>query len=214
MSAQGRLTGLRRSKTPENPGQPHGERNAHDIAMFPLHPAFSRPITALRFSTMAFSPCSPLRWFALALLLSFAACGGEGTVRVVRAVDGDTLVVRMETGKEERVRIIGIDTPETVDPRKPVQCYGPEASRQMHALADGKAVTLESRSGGGDRDAYGRLLRYVRLDGRDLGARMIEAGFARSYTAFPHPRAKAYNVLQASAWSARAGLWKACAKRL
>ena len=145
------------------------------------------------------------------LLLPLSGCGRDSGTRVLRAIDGDTLQIS-EHGRTEIVRIIGIDSPETVDPRKPVQCYGPEASKEMHALADGKEITLETRPGD-DRDKYGRLLRYIRLGGRDLGAEMIEEGYARSYRPFPHPRMGLYNELEAQAKTAKRGVWNACARK-
>ena len=128
---------------------------------------------------------------------------------VVRAVDGDTLVVTID-GKEVRVRILGINAPESVDPHRPVQCYGPEASKKMHALADGNDVALipEQKD---DRDAFGRLLRYVELDGNDLGAEMITEGFAENYCKkYPHPRCAIYDQLEQKAKTAKVGMWRAC----
>ena len=148
----------------------------------------------------------------LLLTLALVACSQTITGTVLRAVDGDTLKVATADGTVETIRIIGINTPETVDPRKPVQCFGPEASRRMHELADGKTVTLDV-SGGDDRDRYHRMLRYVALDGRDLGAQMIEEGFARNYPIFPHPRMAAYKQLQTAAKDAKRGLWEKCVKK-
>ena len=132
-------------------------------------------------------------------------------VKVLQAIDGDTLRVFLD-GKIEKIRIIGIDTPETKDPRKPVQCYGPEASEQMHHLVDGKLVALEPQPHQ-DRDKYGRLLRYVSMSGADLGALMISEGFAHSYKPFPHPRMKEYNQLESTARKNGLGLWSACKKK-
>ena len=158
---------------------------------------------------------TPRRGHACILLLAtliLAACQGDQTTRVVRVIDGDTIDVRTGNAKTEHIRIIGINTPETVDPRKKVQCFGPEASRRMHEIADGKTVTLEAKPGE-DRDKYGRLLRYVTLDGRDLGARMIAEGFAQSYRHFPHPRLRTYDQLESQARSSGLGLWSACPHR-
>src|ERR1700742_4234487 len=78
------------------------------------------------------------------------------TGRVVRAVDGDTLEVRLDDGDVETVRVIGVDTPETVKPDTPVQCFGPQASTFEHRHTEGKRVRLVV--GVEPRDAYGRLL--------------------------------------------------------
>lgn len=115
-------------------------------------------------------------------------------------------------GETERIRFIGIDTPETVDDRKKVQCYGPEASARMKELLTGKSVTLETKPDE-DRDDYGRLLRYVILDGVDIGAVMLAEGYARSLCkAFPHPRCSAYDRLERDAREQKLGRWLACGK--
>lgn len=133
----------------------------------------------------------------------------EEQVRVTRVIDGDTIEVTLPPGGKEKVRIIGIDTPETKDPRKPVQCFGKEASKQMTKLVNGKTVVLE-RNPAEDRDKYKRLLRYISLNGEDIGASMIRDGFAFSYKKFPHPRLEAYNQLEKEAREDTKGLWKAC----
>jgi micrococcal nuclease len=131
---------------------------------------------------------------------------------VVKVIDGDTIDLRMD-GKTKRVRLVGIDTPETVDPRKPVQCFGPEASKRMKGLLSGKAVTLASKPDE-DHDSYGRLLRYVFLDGRDIGAGMIEEGYAQSIcAAFPHPKCAAYDALEQAAKTSKIGRWRSCGSK-
>lgn len=102
--------------------------------------------------------------------------------RVVKVVDGDTLDVEID-GKIERLRLIGIDTPETVDPRKEIQCFGIEASNKAKELLSGQFVSLESDESQGERDKYKRLLRYVILpDGTNFNQYMISEGFAHEYT--------------------------------
>ena len=96
---------------------------------------------------------------------------------VVRAVDGDTLDVRLANGRTERVRILGADTPEVVDPRKPVQCYGPEASAYTHSRLDGRKVRLELDAE--HRDKYGRLLAYVYVGGARYDDELLRLGYAR-----------------------------------
>jgi micrococcal nuclease len=102
---------------------------------------------------------------------------------VERVVDGDTVDVQLEDGRTERIRLIGIDTPKVVDPRKPVQCFGREASAHAHELLDGQVVALELDPGQGERDIYGRLLACIWLpDGRNFGEVMIADRFAHEYT--------------------------------
>lgn len=129
-------------------------------------------------------------------------------VTVIKVVDGDTLSVSIG-GKSETIRIIGINTPETVDPRKPVECFGQEASAKAHELLDGKSVTLEADATQGERDKYGRLLRYVFLpDGSDFGKAMISGGFAYEYTySVPYKYQEAYKAAQGEAQAAKRGLW-------
>src|SRR5437667_7574047 len=83
---------------------------------------------------------------------------------VVHVVDGDTIVAAFADGHRETVRVLGVDTPETVDPRKPVQCFGPQASAYSKAHLGGRSVRLEFDVE--RRDRYGRLLAYVVLGGR------------------------------------------------
>lgn len=94
--------------------------------------------------------------------------------KVARVVDGDT--IKLESG--EVVRYIGIDTPETVDPRKPVQCYGKEASDRNRELVEGKEVKMEKDIS--NTDKYGRLLRYIWLDGTLINELLVRDGYAQS----------------------------------
>src|SRR5215207_3768364 len=93
---------------------------------------------------------------------------------VTRVVDGDTVEVQLE-GEEEDVRYIGVDTPETVKPEAPVECFGPQASDFNHRLVERQRVRLvfdEER-----RDVYGRLLAYVYLGDRFVNAALVRLGF-------------------------------------
>ena len=95
---------------------------------------------------------------------------------VVRVIDGDTIRVRVR-GKVHTVRLIGVDTPETVHPTKTVQHFGAEASAYTKAALEGKTVTLEADPTGDTRDRYGRLLRYVHLDGQNFGDYILGAKY-------------------------------------
>lgn len=144
---------------------------------------------------------------ALAFFPVVTLSASEDRVIVTTVVDGDTFKVQLD--KVESVRIIGIDTPETVHPSKPVQCFGKEASAKLKELLQGKEVALE-KNPAEDRDKYDRLLRYVNLDGVDIGAKMIEEGYAFSYKQYPHPRLEAYNTLEQAAREENRGLWGSC----
>ncbi len=127
---------------------------------------------------------------------------------VVRVVDGDTIDVNID-GKVERLRLIGMDTPETVDPRKPVQCFGKEASAKAKELLSGKKVRLEKDDSQGNRDKYDRLLRYVFLeDGTSFNKKMIAMGYAHEYTYnLPYKYQSEYKQAQKDAEKAGKGLW-------
>lgn len=128
--------------------------------------------------------------------------------KVTRVVDGDTLVVDIN-GTEEKVRLIGMNTPETVDPRKVVECFGKEASNRMKELAQGKIVRLEGDDTQNARDVYGRLLEYVYLeDGEMLNRKMIAEGYAYEYTYMtPYRYQKDFRDVQNIARVSVRGLW-------
>lgn len=105
-------------------------------------------------------------------------------VEVTRVIDGDTIEVKFIDGIIEKVRLIGIDTPETVHPSKPVECFGKEASTKMKELVEGKIVRLE-RKAEENRGGYGRLLRYIYIDNFFVNAEMIKQGFAYAYIKYP-----------------------------
>jgi micrococcal nuclease len=130
------------------------------------------------------------------------------TVVVSRVVDGDTVEVRLG-GETEDVRYIGVDTPETVKPGAPVDCFGPQASAFNHRLVEGRRVRLvlgEER-----RDVYGRLLAYVYLGDRFVNAELVRRGLARTLTIPPNDRyATRFERLEIAASRAGRGLWGAC----
>lgn len=127
---------------------------------------------------------------------------------VVKVIDGDTIDVSIN-GKTERIRLIGVDTPETVDPRKPVQCFGQEASAKMHKLLDGKKVLLESDQSQGDKDKYNRLLRYVFTEENiNVAQELISSGFAHEYTYnLSYKYQKGFKEAQQFAEKNALGLW-------
>jgi micrococcal nuclease len=130
---------------------------------------------------------------------------------VVRVVDGDTIIARLGSGREERVRYIGIDTPESVKPGTPVQCFAKAASHENAGLVEGRRIRLV-----GDvepRDRYGRMLAYVYREPDDLfvNAELVRGGFARPATFPPNVRfAARFALLAREARDAARGLWKVC----
>lgn len=134
---------------------------------------------------------------------------------VTRVIDGDTIEVSIG-GQTYTLRYIGIDTPETVDPRRPVECMGKEASQRNRELAEGQTITLEKDIS--ETDRYGRLLRYVWLGDPSAGGRMVnsalvEEGFAEASAYPPDVKyADLFTSLELQAREAGRGLWgAACA---
>lgn len=129
---------------------------------------------------------------------------------LVKVVDGDTITVSVN-GKSETIRIIGIDTPEVVDPRKTVECFGKEASEfAKRTLQDNKILFLESDPTQGERDKYQRYLRYVWIDGgkTDFGKLMIDGGYASEYTySLPYKYQQLYKQAEKAARESKKGLW-------
>jgi micrococcal nuclease len=127
---------------------------------------------------------------------------------VTKVTDGDTIHVLMD-GRDEVVRLIGINTPETVDPRRAVQCFGKEASTRMKELAQGKIVRLEYDETQDLRDAYNRILAYVYLeDGQMLNRKMVAEGYAYEYTYMkPYKYQPEFKELQILARTSSRGLW-------
>ena len=101
--------------------------------------------------------------------------------KVDKVVDGDTLEIT-RYGRSEKIRLIGIDTPETVNPRKPQQCFGAQASDYTKSLLTGRSVRLEFDPVVGERDKYNRLLAYVWLDEKMVNDLLVSGGYAHEYT--------------------------------
>ncbi len=132
----------------------------------------------------------------------------SATATVTRVVDGDTVEARIG-GKIEDVRLIGVDTPETVKPGTPVQCFGPRASRFTHELLEGRSVRFVF--GVERRDQYRRLLAYAHLGDRFVNAILVRRGLARTLTISPNDRyAPLLRQLEIEAARAGRGLWGAC----
>ena len=132
-----------------------------------------------------------------------------GTYPVSRIVDGDTIHI-LKDDKNVSVRFIGVDTPETVDPRRPVECFGEAASAEVARLLDGKRVRIETDSSQGEYDAYGRLLAYVHIDDLFVNEHLIAEGFGYEYTYIrPYAYQRAFQLAEARAAAEKKGLWAA-----
>lgn len=138
--------------------------------------------------------------------------GGSTTAQLARVVDGDTIAVEIG-GREERVRYIGVDTPETVKPNAPVECFGHAAHDLNARLLGDDGATLTLRFDRELRDRYERLLAYVYRsdDGAFVNARLVAAGAARTLPITPNTaHAAELSSLQQSARTAGRGLWGTC----
>jgi micrococcal nuclease len=131
-------------------------------------------------------------------------------VFVVQALDGDTIVVTDGPGRETAtIRLLGVDTPETHHPRKPVQCFGPEAAAFTQSRLEGQWVRLEDDVE--RHDIYGRRLAYVYFHGRLFEDTLLTRGYARLLVIEPnHAHARTMLDEELDAQAARVGLWGAC----
>lgn len=125
--------------------------------------------------------------------------------QVVRAIDGDTIEVLID-GQKKAVRYIGINTPETVHPSKPAECFGKEASDKNKALVEGTYVRLEKDIS--ETDKYGRLLRYVYIGDTMINKALVEGGYAHVSTYPPDVRhTEEFRKAEESARESKSGLW-------
>lgn len=133
----------------------------------------------------------------------------EELYKVVRVSDGDTFVIEKD-GVQEKIRLLGIDAPESRDPRKPVECFSMEASARLHELLDNQFVSLKDDPTQMDKDRYGRLLRYVYLpDGTFLNELLLKEGYALEYTydSKPYELVDRFVAAETEAHVQGRGLW-------
>lgn len=133
------------------------------------------------------------------------------TFTVLEVIDGDTLDIDIPDGdhSDTRIRLIGVDTPETKHPTVGLMYYGPEATAFTTQQAQGKQVTVFLDTASDQRDRYGRLLAYIQLpDGKILNAEIIKNGYGYAYLSFPHSEFAAYKDLMQQAMDNKRGLWK------
>ncbi len=133
-----------------------------------------------------------------------------GLYSVTEFVDGDTIKVNMN-GSTETVRFIGVDTPETHDPRKAVQCFGTTAANFTKNFIGSNSVRLAADPTNTNRDRYNRLLRYVYLpNGALVNAEIIKQGYGFAYTAFPFEKLEEFRSYETQARAHNLGLWGSC----
>jgi micrococcal nuclease len=132
----------------------------------------------------------------------------QSVYKVIRVVDGDTVVLNIDN-KDVKVRLIGIDTPETVDPRKPVQAYGKEASNFTNNLLKGEEVYIEYDGEKAELDKYGRLLAYLYRvpDGLFVNLEIVRQGYGHAYTKYPFKYKELFCAYEKRARESQKGLW-------
>ncbi len=152
------------------------------------------------------TPATPPTWTAVDV-------SGITPRKVVRVIDGDTFVIE-KNGAPCTVRMIGVDTPETVHPTRPVQFYGKEASRFTRNLLKGERVYLVVDPQQGERDRYGRLLGYIYRypDKLFVNAEIIRQGYGHAYPNFPFKHLARFRQVERFARQAKKGLWSPGAK--
>jgi endonuclease YncB( thermonuclease family) len=164
----------------------------------------------IRIAALAAALCAALGAAFAFVDETTAAASGRFTHlgTVVRVVDGDTVDVRLTSGKRERVRLIGIDATERG------ACFSAQASARARALAADRRVVLRGDSTQDTRDRYGRLLAYVWVSGRDLGYQLLAGGFAKVYVYRDvFERHSAYARAERGAKASLRGLWRQCETR-
>ena len=124
---------------------------------------------------------------------------------VSRVIDGDTIEIQDDYSKRT-VRLAGIDTPESVHPRKPVECFGIESSVILKNLIEGEYVKIDFQGKG----KYNRDIGYVYADGKSVNELMIKTGSAFHYDKYPHKYEKKYKKLEKKAKRKNRGLWEHC----
>lgn len=141
------------------------------------------------------------------------AAGPARGATVVRVVDGDTLVARVG-GVDERVRLLGVDAPESVTPDRPVECFGPHAAREARRLMPrGARISLVADPTQGERDRYDRLLAEVTVagDAETVNRKLVAGGFAEVFRGDGRARLlPSLRAAESAARGARRGLWGAC----
>jgi micrococcal nuclease len=138
----------------------------------------------------------------IVFLLLFISCSNSQILICARVIDGDTIVL----SNGEKVRLIGVDTPKTKHPKKPVEYYGKEATAFTKKMVGGKVVKLKYDVQ--RRDKYGRLLAYVYLmNGTFLNAEIIKQGYGHAYTRFPFKYMEQFKQYEKEARENKRGLW-------
>ena len=150
--------------------------------------------------------------------LTLLACTSDKTTTISRVIDGDTFDVQYGSGDIDRIRLLGVDTPETYSKNKPdeyegitnIECldeWGDKATTYAIDILSNNAVILASDPLTEERDYYDRLLSYIEIEGKDFSAMLLENGYARVYTESKTSRTDSYLILEENAKKNKLGLW-------
>ncbi len=160
---------------------------------------------------------TPVTSLAISELCKVATRPNNEVTKVTKVIDGDTIDIERQCG-HDKVRFIGINTPETVDPRRPVQCFGKEASNYLKSILSSKSITISGDPTQDVRDKYGRLLAYIYFKDTTstsststlsfINQKMITDGYAYEYTyETPYQFQKQFKQAQTEAKNNKRGLW-------
>ena len=185
------------------------------------HPYMKCFLILLLIVSLACSATESLDNSSLAAPVQSESNEKSSMVKITRVIDGDTMDVRFEDGTTDRVRLLGVDTPETNAPNKPneygditdLKCltkWGDKSDDYARSVLDGKEVLLVFDEKAGERGYYGRLLAYIEIDDYDFNESLISRGYARIYEEGTSSREERYLSEQNRAISAGKGLWGDC----
>ena len=151
-----------------------------------------------------------LVFLLLTLIVTWTSASGfaEDAYTIYRVIDGDTVVLQ-KNGVDYKIRLIGVDTPETVHPLKPVEWYGKEASQFLRNLLRGESVYLAYETKTAELDRYGRVLAYLYRapDSLFVNLEIVRQGYGHAYTQYPFKHMELFRSYERKAQEARKGLW-------
>ena len=191
------------------------------LLFFVYHPLMKYLLLVLLVAGIACSNTEPFDNSSLPAPIRTKSTEKSSMVEITKVIDGDTMDVQFEDGTTDRVRLLGVDTPETNAKNKPneygnitdLKCltrWGDKSDDYAKKVLDGREVLLVFDEEAGERGYYGRLLAYIEIDGYDFNESLISRGYARVYEEGTSSREKRYLSIQENVISAGTGLWGDC----